>query len=131
MAQQKSWKGKKQYGTYKTENRALKNKIKKLTRHCKNHPNDEAGKENLERIKKHGYTPRSAPREPGSNRDNPSCKYKGGDIVHGYAQKTAGEQLSELLGIPMPKPRRRKFKQKPKVAHKKSRNVKKAKAVSG
>ena len=114
MAQQKSWKGKKQYGNYKTENRALKNKIKKLTRHCKEFPNDEVGKENLARIKKKGYNPRSKPLIPGSN---PTIARIRPSIGHLFGPKTAGEQLSELLGIPMPhlrkKPRKTKVTHKP------------------
>lgn len=40
MAKQKSRKGKGSYVTYEKENRASKNRAKKLARHLKKHPND-------------------------------------------------------------------------------------------
>ncbi len=116
MAKQKSWKGKKQYKVYQTENRVFYNKVRKLERHCKNHPNDELGKENLVKIKKKGYTGRKRPNEPGSNRIRPI-------IISPISKlpETAGEQLARLLGIALPK---FKPKTKPKIIRKKKRNVK-------
>ena len=113
---QKSYKGKKQYPAYKSENRVLKNKIKKLERHCKRFPNDEVSKANLERIKKNGYAYKKPPREGGSNKQP---RYNVHVPVH---IETPGEQLSRLLGIPLPKPKRRR-KRKPKVVRKKAKNV--------
>lgn len=116
-----SKKTKDNYTLYKTENRALNNKIRKMERHCKRFPNDKVGRENLERIKKGDYKPRSKPLTPGSNPTTPKVRLSN-EIGHMYGPKTAGEQLSALLGIPMPyiktKPR------KPKVTHKPRRNVK-------
>jgi hypothetical protein len=114
----KSNKGKGSYSVYKTENRAEKNKIKRLERHCKKHPDDEQGKINLARIKKDGYTPRSKPLAPGSN---PT-------IGRVYLTKplhraTPGEQLSELLNIPLPKVHK---KSKPTVTHRRRKNVKRS-----
>ena len=40
MAQKKSYKGKKQYGMYATELRFAKNKLRKLLKHLKKHPDD-------------------------------------------------------------------------------------------
>ena len=125
MAQQKSWKGKKQYGNYKTENRVLKNKIKKLTRHCKEFPDDEVGKENLERIKKKGYTPRSKPLIPGSNPTIEKVRLSS-KISYLFGPKTAGEQLSKLLGIPEPKYRRRAKAGKTPITIKKKKSVKRS-----
>jgi len=118
MARQKSKKGKGLYAVYKTDNRAEKNKIKKLTRHCKKFPNDLLCAKRLEEIKEKGYVARSKPLVPGSNPTIPKPKFY--NPVPGYLHypthiKTPGEQLSELLGIPVPKPRR-KFK--PKITHK-------------
>ena len=115
MAKQKSYKGKKQYKTYQTENRVFENKVKKLTRHCKEFPEDEVGKENLERIKKKGYKCRKKPNVPGSNQTTPKPR-----PFVAVLPKTAGEQLSELLGIPLPKPAK---KSKPKIIRKKKKNV--------
>jgi hypothetical protein len=119
MAQKKT---KDTYAVYKTEGRALKNKIRKMERHCKRFPNDLVGKENLERIKKGNYKPRSKPLSPGSNPTIPKIRLSN-EIGHMYGPKTAGEQLSALLGIPMPQARTYK-KNKPKVTHKQRRNVK-------
>jgi hypothetical protein len=111
------------YTQYKNENRALTNKLKKLVRHCKKFPNDEVGKANLERIKKDGYTPRSTPKVPGSN---PTiAKIRLGAVQGG--PKTAGEQLSKLLGIPEPKFRKRSLKRgAAAVRIKKGKDVKKS-----
>lgn len=105
MARQTSSKGKGTYAVYKTENKVFKNKIKKLERHCKRFPEDEVSKENLQRIKKDGYTGRARPLVPGSNPTEPKVRLPA--ISH---VKTPGEQLSELLGIPLPKYARRYFK---------------------
>lgn len=45
----KAWKS--GYTTYKAENRVKKNAIRRLERHLKNYPNDEAGKARLEEIR--------------------------------------------------------------------------------
>ncbi len=117
MAGKKSWKGKKQYASYKTENRVHYNKIRKLERHCKDHPEDEKGKENLAKLKSGStYTGRKAPREAGSNRTLRLIS-----VVPPEHIDTPAEQLSKLLGIPIPKPR---VKSKPKVTHKRRKNVK-------
>jgi len=107
MARQKSKKGKGYFLVYKTHNTVYKNKVKKLGRHCKRFPDDEQGKKNLERIIKEGYKGRTRPLIPGSNPTTPKPKFTG--IPGYYLVKTAGQQLSELLGIPLPKPKR-KFK---------------------
>lgn len=99
------------YQTYKIEGRALKNKIKKLERHCKRFPEDEVNKANLEKAKNGEYKPRGRPLSPGSNQTIPKIKF----TTTTPRVKTAGEQLSELLGIPLPKPRK-KFK--PVIKHK-------------
>lgn len=57
----RSQKGKGTYVAYKSENRVLKNKIAKLERHIKQQPNDEKAVKELARIKKAGYTGRTAP----------------------------------------------------------------------
>lgn len=110
------------YKQYRLENRAQKNKIKKLERHCKRFPNDEQGKINLARIKKDGYNPRKKPLVPGSNPTTARNPMKG--FIHHPKPKTAGEQLAELLGRAIPrhyKPRRKKTS----VSYKKKRrNVK-------
>lgn len=118
-----SKKGKGLYATYKSGNSVFKNKIKKLERHVKRFPEDEQGKINLERIKKAGYIGRAKPLVPGSNQTtakpkfNPSLLVLTGQTGHTFGPKTAGEQLSELLGRPMPRVR---TKRKPKtvITHK-------------
>ena len=118
MVQQRSWKGKGTYAVYKTENRATKNKIKKLERHCRKFPNDEVGKANLAKVIKNGYIPRAKPLAPGSN---PTVgKIVGKPFVH---VPTPGEQLSKLLGIPLPYSTRNTAK--PKVTTKRKHNVRK------
>lgn len=116
MAGKKSMKGKGSYASYKTSGMALKNKIKKLERHCKKFPDDKSGKENLERIKKEGYIGRTRPLAPGSNPTTPKVRLSN-ETGHLFGPKTAGQQLSELLGIPIPTQRRKK-NFKPKVTHK-------------
>lgn len=60
MGKQKSYKGKKQYAVYKTEDRQAKNKRAKLAKHMKAHPNDaqavEAKKAGLAGYKKKSET---------------------------------------------------------------------------
>lgn len=119
MANKKSWKGKGSYAEYKTDGRALKNKIKKLERHCKRFPNDEVNQANLAKAKNGEYVCRAKPftgkvvkPEGKGGITQPKVKYLCVSIPH---IKTPGEQLSELLGILLPKPRR-KFK--PKITHK-------------
>ena len=117
MGRQTSFKGKKQYKQYQTESRATKNKIRKLERHIKQHPNDEIHVKHLERIKKSGYKIRTKPNDPGSNKVD--AKIRLPRIEH---VDTPAEQLSKLLGIPIPK--RHKSTRKPKIVHKKRRDVK-------
>lgn len=122
MGRQVSKKGKGTYLVYKSDNRVLINKIKKLVRHIKRFPNDELARDNLERIKSNGYKPRAKPLIPGSNPTTPKVKQyvmpKGITL-----SKTAGEQLSELFGIPLIRTTRRP-KRKAKVTVKKKRYVK-------
>jgi len=106
------------YQQYKLENRAQKNKIKKLQRHCKKFPNDEKCAERLAELKKKGgYNPRKKPLIPGSNPTTPKVVNRGCFTV---LPETPGEQLSRLLGIPLPKPKTRKSK-KTKITHKPKR----------
>jgi hypothetical protein len=122
MAQQKSKKGKGLYAVYKTENRVQINKIRKLERHCKAYPEDKACANRLAELKKRGgYVPRSKPLIPGSNQTTPKVKP---NPLAGFLHypKTAGEQLSELLGIPLPRVKTRG--RKPSITHKKRKNVK-------
>lgn len=118
MVQQRSKRGKGTYAVYKTEGRVTKNKIKKLERHCKEFPNDEVGKANLAKVIKNGYTPRAKPLVPGSNPT--TAKIVGKPFVH---ISTPAEQLSKLLGIPVPYATRNTAK--PKVTTKRKRNVRK------
>jgi hypothetical protein len=104
------------YQTYKTTNQALTNKIKKLERHCKRFPDDEQGAINLKKAKNGEYKPRSKPLAPGSNPTTPKIKLM--QVGHVFGPKTAGEQLSELLGRPMPIVRTRRRKPKAVITHK-------------
>lgn len=47
MSKQKSYKGKKQYAIYAIENRAEKNKKRKILKHLKSHPCDSQAKDAL------------------------------------------------------------------------------------
>jgi hypothetical protein len=120
----KSGKGKGSYATYKSENRAYKNKILKLEKHCKKFPEDELAKENLKRLQDpKNFKQRSKPLNPGSNSPAPE--------IHTYAPpapkpETAGEQLSKLLGIKLKKYRRRTKPSKTPVTIKKRKNVEKS-----
>lgn len=124
MAKQKSSKGKGSYAAYKTENRAYKNKIAKLEKHIRTYPNDEKAKENLERLKSpSNFKIRTRPHNPGSNRPKAEIHTYGSATT--FIGRSAGEQLSELLGIPEPKYIRRYKKQKAPVTIKKRKNVEK------
>jgi len=108
---------KEHYKQYRLENRAEKNKIKKLKKHCRKFPGDKTGAKNLARILKDGYTTsRKRPITSGPN----ISKYEVYNFRIGIALPeilTPGEQLSRLLGIPLPKTKTRKPK-KTKVTHK-------------
>lgn len=107
------------YAVYKTENRAYNNKIKKLERHAKKHPNDMENLKTLERLSDPSkFKIRTKPLVPGSNKT--IAKRRHNTITH---VKTPGEQLSELLGIPMPKIISRRKKTKAAVTVKKRKNV--------
>ena len=100
MGAQVSKRGKGTYLDYKTSNRVEKNKIKKLERHCKQFPNDEVGKKNLERVLAQGYNkPRAKPLQARQTPTIPKIKYSS---VFLEQAKTAGEQLGALLNIPVP-----------------------------
>lgn len=110
------------YQTYKIMNKVLTNKKKKLERLCKRFPNDVKCAERLAELKEGGkYNPRSKPLNPGSNQTTPNVKvYK---APRGFnPSKTAGEQLSVLLGIPLIRTTRRP-RRKPKVTIRKKKNV--------
>lgn len=114
-----SKKGKGQYANYKTENRAYKNKLRKFESIVKRFPNDKKAQETLERLRKGEYKHKQRPLVPGSNQTTPKRRYV--SISH---KETPGEQLSRLLGIPMPKIIRRRKKTKAAVVVKKRKNVK-------
>lgn len=117
----KSNKGKGQYATYKTENRAYKNKIRKLERHAKKHPNDEENLKALERLSDpKNFKIRAKPLVPGSNQTIPKKSYA--NIPH---IETPGEQLSRLLGIPMPTVKTKR-KRKPSIKVRKKKDVQKS-----
>jgi hypothetical protein len=123
MVQKKSSPSKKKlYEGYKLDNKVYKNKIKKMQRHCKRFPKDKEAQKNLERIEKEGYKGRTKPLIPGSN--PPTLKAIRYIHYPGITpSRTAGEQLSELLGIPEPN----KVKSsKPVITRKKKRNVKRS-----
>lgn len=109
------------YKLYKLEGRALKNKIKRLTKHIKRFPKDQQAVKSLKVIEKANFTHRSKPRAPNPVRPLKEVYF----IHHPDLPKTAGEQLSELLGIPL---RRTNYKKQGKVPfkYKKNKNVKKS-----
>lgn len=122
MGSQVSKKGKGTYLVYKSENRALNNKIKKLERLVKKFPLDKAALNRLDELKNtRVYKPRAKPLIPGSNPTTPKIKQyvlpKGLILA-----KTAGEQLSELLGIPLIRTTNKK-RRKPKITIRKKKNV--------
>ena len=123
MAKKSSNKGKGSYSTYKTENRGWKNKVRRLETIVRNFPNDEKAKEALEKYRKgpSTYKHRQKPLVPGSNKTIPKK-------IHTFftGSETAGEQLSRLLGIPMPKQSRKRHKVKTSVTVKKKKNVQKS-----
>ena len=105
---------------YKLLNQVENNKIKKLVRHCKKYPNDKINAMHLDRINKVGYKCRKKPLVPGSNPTTPKIKIRVMSANYN-SSKTAGEQLSKLLGIPLPN--LHKKKKKTKVVIKKKKNV--------
>lgn len=58
----KSRKGKGTYAVYKSDGRACKNKVLKLQRHIKAHPEDATASVALANVQKHGYTGRKEPK---------------------------------------------------------------------
>lgn len=119
MAKKRSNKGKGSFATYKAENRVYKNKIRKLERHIKKFPDDEAAKENLKHIQKSGYKGRVRPVNPGSNKTSPKNPLKG--YILPKEPETAGEQLARLLGISLPAYTTQRIKTK--ILTKKRKNV--------
>jgi len=110
---------KEHYKRYQLENRVQKNKIKGLVRHCKKFTQDLMASKRLAELKKDGgYKPRSKPISPGSN---PPDNYVMDSFIDIVFPKTPGEQLSELLGIPLKTPRP---KQKGKTAFRYKKNKK-------
>ena len=106
------------YKQYQLENRVLINKIKKLIRYCKKFPNDIKCAKRLAELKKtRKYNPRKKPLIPGSNPPRVEILNRRYSIIF---PETPGEQLSRLLGIPLPKLRKRKPK-KTQVTHKPKR----------
>lgn len=110
----RSKKGKGLYATYKSNNQVFHNKVRKLERHIKKYPDDKEAKKTLEKVKKNGYNGRSKPLVPGSNPTTPKPRCL---LSPGFEYpKTAGEQLSELLGISIPIQKSKRSK--PKIIHK-------------
>ena len=108
------------YKTYQLINKVQTNKIRKLERHCKAYPKDKACAARLAELKKKGgYIPRAKPLAPRTEPTVARIRAREGFLHH---PETAGEQLSRLLGIPLPKSRTRN--KKPAISHKKRRNVK-------
>jgi hypothetical protein len=115
---------------YKLENKRRKNKIRKLENHCKRFPKDEQSAKALEDIKKNGYKDKIV-----SKGNTPPTVVKIKDSFNRlwlaaripekkkFSGRTAAEQLSELLDIPMPQPKK---KSKPRITHKKRKNVQKS-----
>ena len=114
-----SKKGKGQYAAYKTENRAFNNKLRKFENIVKRFPNDKKAAETLERLRNGEYKHRQRPLVPGSNQTTPKRSHASIPYI-----ETPGEQLSRLLGIPIPKQIRRRKKTKAAVIVKKRKNVK-------
>ena len=112
-------KGKGQYANYKTENRAYKNKLRRFESIVKKFPNDEKAKETLKRLQKGEYKHKQRPLVAGSNPTTPKRSHV--KIPH---VETPGEQLSRLLGIPMPKIKSRRKRTKAAVVVRKKKNVK-------
>lgn len=128
MAKQKSMKGKGSYASYKSESRAYTNRVKKFERIVKENPNDEEAAKTLKKLKDGGsakFKFKSRPKVPGSNK-TVSKKYRAPTIT----METAGEQLSRLLGIPLPKVSERKSRTRAAVVVKKRKNVEKSETVS-
>ena len=128
----KSRKGKGHYAAYKAGNNAYKNKIAKLKRLIKEQPNNKVLKEALKKVEKEGYNGRSKPLVPGSNKTKISPikairNFRATQRVKPEEPKTPAEQLSKLLGIPLPKERK---PGKPKIFVKKKRNVTNSKRIS-
>lgn len=108
-----------QYATYKSENRAYKNKLRKFENIIKRFPNDKKAQETLERLRKGEYKHKQRPNVPGSNKTiSKKCRVK---VTH---VDTPGEQLSRLLGIPIPKQISKRKRVKATVVIKKRKDVK-------
>ena len=108
---------KNQHKAYQMENRVVKNKIAKTKKHIKKFPNDQKAVEFLKQLEVGNWKPRTKPLVPGSNKpDWARIDF----VLEGEykAVETAGEQLSRLLGIELPHPKR---VSKPKITHKKRR----------
>lgn len=111
---------KNQHKAYQNDNRALTNKIAKTKKHIKKFPKDEKAAEFLEKLQLGQWKQRTKPLVPGSNKPDLATWLAMDFSIHGPAPavQTAGEQISKLLGIPLPKGR---VISKPKIIHKKKR----------
>jgi hypothetical protein len=110
------------YKRYKLEARGAKNKLNKLKRHCKKHPEDEQAARNLKLIEKNqkGEPAKFNPKNPGDLVRGPMVYF----IHHPEQPKLPGEQLAKLLGLPF-KRKQTKTRGKTSVKYKKKRNAKK------
>ena len=111
---------KNQHKAYQNDNRALTNKIAKTKKHIKKFPKDEKAAEFLERLERGQWKQRTKPLVPGSNKPAIVTWSALDFSIQGPAPavQTAGEQISALLGIDLPKTR---AISKPKITHKKKR----------
>lgn len=85
MATKKSLKGKNYYATYKSLSIVMTNKVKKLERHIKLYPNDEAAKKALVAIKAGKFKVRTAPKRNVARQDVFEARVlnpKGLDVKH-------------------------------------------------
>lgn len=118
MAQKRRPANDRAFKKYKINNQRYKNKIAKMIRHIKKHPNDKTAKENLKRVESNPIKDKIVAKDKNSVRPLPISIPS---FRNSEKQKTAGEQLSKLLGIPMLKIRKRS---KAKISTKRRKNVK-------
>jgi hypothetical protein len=130
MAQKRRPANDRAFKKYKQENKRRKNKIRKLTNHCKKYPEDTQSAAALKDIKDNGYKDKivskgNTPPLVVRIKDSLNRRWLAARVPEGkhLSGRTAAEQLSELLNIPMMKPKQNR---KPKITRKKTKNVRKA-----
>lgn len=116
MAQKRRPANDKAFKKYKSTNARLNNKIRKIKKHCKKHPEDKQNAEALKRVEK-GEISNKMPSKTKHPKGEPKV-FRLATQFHIPAE-TAGEQIARLFNLEHKLEPRKKVK--PKVIHKRKK----------